>query len=147
MYAIRSYYGDTTWADYYMLHLPLDTGHPWLSILVFIGGFSASAGMVMVSSVALATMILNHLFIPLMLRFWHELPNISGLLINLKRAAIMGVLLLGYFYFRAIGDSYALVNIGLTSFIAATQFAPAMIGGLYWRKANRIGATVSYNFV
>jgi len=136
------YNGNTEWADYYMLHLPLDTGHPWLSILVFIGGFSASAGMVMVSSVALATMILNHLFIPLMLRFWQELPDISGLLINLKRAAIMAVILLGYFYFRVIGDSYALVNIGLISFIAATQFAPAMIGGLYWRKANRIGATV-----
>ena len=135
------YHGNTANADYYLLHLPLDTGHPWLSILVFIGGFSASAGMVMVSSVALATMILNHIFIPVMLRYWKQLPNVSGLLINLKRASIMAVILLGYFYFRVIGDSYALVNIGLISFIAATQFAPAMIGGLYWRKANRIGAT------
>ena len=135
------YHGDTTFADYFLLQLPLDTGHPWLSILVFIGGFSASAGMVMVSSVALATMILNHLFVPLLLRFWEEIPSISGLLINLKRAAIIAVILLGYLYFRIIGDSYALVNIGLISFIAATQFAPAMIGGLYWKKANRIGAT------
>jgi len=136
------YHGDASGADYYLLHLPLDTGHTWLSILVFIGGFSASAGMVMVSSVALATMVLNHLIIPLLLRFWKDLPDVSGLLINLKRAAIVGVILLGYLYFRVIGESYALVNIGLISFIAATQFAPAMIGGLYWRRATRRGATV-----
>jgi len=136
------YKGDATSADYFMLNLPLDTGHQWLGILVFIGGFSASAGMVMVSSVALATMILNHLFVPLILRFWKEMPSVSGLLINLKRASIVAVILLGYVYYHLIGNSYALVNIGLISFIAAAQFAPAMIGGIFWRRANRLGATV-----
>jgi Na+/proline symporter/serine phosphatase RsbU (regulator of sigma subunit) len=134
--------GDVSQADYYVLNIPLQAGHLWLGILVFIGGFSASAGMVMVSSVALATMILNHLIMPIILKLRIEATDFSVLLINLKRSAIMAVVFLGYLYYRIIGESYALVNIGLISFIAATQFAPALIGGLYWRRATRRGAAV-----
>jgi phosphoserine phosphatase RsbU/P len=136
------YNGDTANADFYVLHLPLDSGHPWLALLVFIGGFSASAGMVMVESVALSTMILNHLLMPVILRFYSGARNLSGLLINLKRFAIIAVIMLGYLYYRLLGETAALVNIGLISFLAATQFAPAIIGGMYWRGATRRGATV-----
>ncbi len=122
--------------------LPLETGHPWLALVVFIGGFSAAAGMVMVESVALSTMILNHLMMPVILHFYSGARNLSRLLINLKRLAIIGVILLGYFYYRLLGETAALVNIGLISFLAATQFAPAILGGMYWRGATRRGATV-----
>ena len=122
--------GDTHNADFFVLTLPLQYGQPWLAMLVFIGGFSASAGMVMVSSVALSTMILNHLVIPVILRFQSKAQNLSILLINLKRTGIIVVILLGYIYYRFLGESAALVNIGLISFVAATQFAPAVIGGL-----------------
>jgi hypothetical protein len=63
-------------------------------------------------------------------------------LINLKRIGIITVILLGYLYYRFLGESAALVNIGLISFVAATQFAPAVIGGLYWRQATQRGATI-----
>jgi Na+/proline symporter len=134
--------GATANADFFVLQLPLETGHPWLALMVFIGGFSASAGMVMVESVALATMILNHLLMPIILRFYSGAANLSRLLINLKRFGIIVVIMLGYLYYRFLGESAALVNIGLISFMAATQFAPAIIGGLYWRGATRRGATV-----
>lgn len=133
--------GDTSQADYFVLTLPLSAGHPWLALLVFIGGFSASAGMVMVSSVTISTMILNHLIMPIILKLKLQTDSFSGILINLKRVGILGVVFLGYLYFKVIGDSYALVNMGLISFMAATQFAPAIIGGLYWRRANRKAAT------
>ncbi len=133
--------GDTHNADFFVITLPLMYGQPWLALLVFLGGFSASAGMVMVSSVALSTMILNHLLIPLILKFHTGAMNLSALLINLKRLGIIAVILLGYLYYRLLGESAALVNIGLISFVAATQFAPAVIGGLYWRQATRRGAT------
>ncbi|WP_429885085.1 SpoIIE family protein phosphatase [Geoalkalibacter halelectricus] len=132
--------GDTTNADYFVLHLPLEAGQTWLAMLVFLGGFSAAAGMVMVASVALATMILNHLVMPIVLRLHVQAGDISGLLINIKRLAIVAVVFQGYLYFKIIGDTLALVNIGLISFVAATQFAPAAIGGLYWERANRRGA-------
>ncbi len=134
--------GDTSQADYFVINLPLAAGHPWLALLVFIGGFSASAGMVMVSSITLSTMILNHLIMPLILRLNVNINDFSAILINLKRFGIFAVVFLGYFYYRVIGDSYALANMGLISFIAASQFAPAVIGGLYWKRANKKAALV-----
>src|SRR5690606_28193368 len=92
--------------------------------------------------VALSTMILNHLVMPVILKLRIQAADISGLLINLKRIGILAVVFLGYLYYRMIGESYALVAIGLISFMAAAQFAPAIIGGLYWRRATRQGATV-----
>lgn len=133
--------GDVTNADYFTLLLPLQTGHSWLALVAFIGGLSAGAGMVIVSSVATATMILNHLIMPLLLRFNLVGSDMSGLLINLKRLGIMAVILLSYLYYRFVGESYALVNIGLASFVAVSQFAPAFFAGLYWKRANLRGAT------
>jgi Na+/proline symporter len=134
-------HGDTSGADFFVLQIPLQNDQPWLALAVFIGGFSASAGMVMVESVALSTMILNHLIMPVILRVYSGAGSLSGLLINLKRIAIIAVILLGYLYYRLLGESAALVNIGLISFMAATQFAPAIVGGMYWRRATRRAAT------
>jgi len=65
---------------------------------------------------------------------------LSGLLIGIRRVAIAMIVLLGYVYFRAAGEAYALVGIGLISFAAVAQFAPAMFGGMYWKQATRAGA-------
>ncbi len=132
--------GDTSQADYFVLTLPLSSGHPWLALLVFMGGLSASAGMVMVSSVTISTMVLNHLIMPVILRMNIRAQNLSKLLINIKRLGILAVIFIGYFYFKLIGNSYALVNMGLISFAAVTQFAPAVIGALFWKRANRKAA-------
>jgi len=135
--------GDTSQADYFVLTLPLSTGHHWLALLVFLGGLSASAGMVMVSSVTIATMVLNHLVMPIILRMNLKALNISTILLNIKRLSIICVIFIGYSYFKIIGDSYALVNMGLISFAAVTQFAPAVIGGMFWKRANRKAAITS----
>ncbi len=132
--------GDAALADYFVIHLPLQGGQHWLAMFVFIGGFSASAGMVMVESVAISTMILNHLVMPVILKLRIQASDISTLLINIKRLGIVVVIMLGYLYYRIIGEAYALVAIGLISFMAATQFAPAVIGALFWRRATRQGA-------
>ena len=70
--------GDTSGADFFVLQIPLESGHPWLALVVFIGGFSASAGMVMVESVALSTMILNHLMMPVILQGLFGAGSLSG---------------------------------------------------------------------
>ncbi len=133
--------GDVARADYFTLLLPLQAEQPLLAVLVFIGGLSAAAGMVMVSSVAISTMMLNHLVMPVILKFnLFRSPDISGILINIKRIGILAVIFLGYIYYQAIGDSYALANMGQISFLAAAQFAPCLLIGLYWRRANRTGA-------
>lgn len=131
--------GSSTDADFFVLSLPLMSGQRIIALLAFLGGLSAAAGMVMVESIAIATMLLNHIFMPIVLkstpRAWFP-----TLLINLKRFGILLVILLGYCYYVIIGDSYALVNMGLISFSAAAQFMPAMLGGLYWKRGNCAGA-------
>ncbi|HBA72063.1 MAG TPA: stage II sporulation protein E, partial [Geobacter sp.] len=131
--------GSNQGADFFVISIPLVTGNSAIAQLAFLGGLSAAAGMVMVESVAISTMLLNHIFMPIIVRctprVWFPV-----LLINLKRFGIFLVIMMGYFYHRIVGDSYMLVNMGLISFSAAAQFMPAMLGGLYWRRGNKAGA-------
>ncbi len=89
-------------------------------------------------------MVCNDLVMPWLLRaHWFgvgERKDLSALLLGIRRAAIVVILLLGYIYFRAAGEAYALVGIGLISFAAVAQFAPAMFGGMYWKQGTRSGA-------
>ncbi|MCK6405993.1 MAG: sensor histidine kinase [Rhodocyclaceae bacterium] len=131
-------------ADTFVLTLPMSAGHELLALFVFVGGLSAATGMVIVETIALSTMVCNDLVMPLLLRTralaLHAERDLSWLLLAIRRGAILVILLLGYLYFRLAGDAYALVGIGLISFSAVAQFAPAMIGGMYWRGGTRDGA-------
>ncbi|MEY6433283.1 sensor histidine kinase [Thioalkalicoccus limnaeus] len=130
-------------ADTFMLTLPIALERPGLALLVFIGGLSAATGMVIVETIALSTMVCNDLILPALLRRWrHRRPpaDLGRLLLLIRRSAIIVILMLGYLYYQQAGEAYALVSIGLISFVAVAQFAPAVIGGLYWRGGTREGA-------
>jgi Na+/proline symporter/nitrogen-specific signal transduction histidine kinase len=131
-------------ADTFVLTLPMAQRHEALTLLVFIGGLSAATGMVIVETIALSTMICNDLVMPAILRIkvfhLNQRRDLSGLLLGIRREAIVAILLLGYVYFRAAGEAYALVGIGLISFAAVAQFAPAIFGGIYWKGGTRDGA-------
>ncbi|MDD2885922.1 MAG: sensor histidine kinase [Dechloromonas sp.] len=130
--------------DIFVLTLPLAAGAEWLAMLAFIGGLSAATGMVIVETIALSTMVCNDLVMPMLLRStWlkaEKSPDLSHWLLLIRRLAIGLILLLGYIYFRAAGEAYALVGIGLISFAAVAQFAPVLLGGMYWKLATRQGA-------
>ncbi len=131
-------------ADTFVLTLPMAHQQAWLTLFVFVGGLSAATGMVIVEAIALSTMVCNNLAMPVLLRLnvlrLHERADLSVLIVGIRRGAILGVLLLGYAYFRLAGEVYALVSIGLISFAAVAQFAPAIFGGMYWKGATRLGA-------
>ena len=131
-------------ADTFVLTLPMAFHQESLALLVFIGGLSAATGMVIVETIALSTMVCNDLVMPILLRWkWLNLarrPDFTALLLDIRRGAIVAILLLGYFYFRIAGEAYALVSIGLISFAAVAQFGPVAIGGLYWKGGTRTGA-------
>ena len=138
-------------ADAFVLSLPLAEGAYWLALLVFIGGLSAATGMVIVEAIAVSTMVCNDLVMPLLLRRRRTLEagpggqgrqggDITRLLLGIRRAAILAILLLGYLYFHVAGEAYALVSIGLISFAAVAQFAPAALGGMYWKGGTLRGA-------
>ncbi len=131
-------------ADTFVLTLPMAGHQVSLTLLVYIGGMSAATGMVIVETIALSTMICNDLVMPVLLRLPFlrlvERGDLSGLLLAIRRGGIVAVLLLSYAYFRFIGEFYELVSIGMVSFAAVAQFAPAILGGIFWKGGNRLGA-------
>jgi Na+/proline symporter/nitrogen-specific signal transduction histidine kinase len=127
-------------AETFVLSLPLAAGQSWLALVAFVGGLSAATGMVIVEAIAVSTMVCNDLVMPLVLRSRAQQRDLSRLPLHVRRAVIVLLLLLGYLYYRIAGEAYALVSIGLISFAAVAQFAPALIGGMYWKGATRAGA-------
>ena len=128
--------------DTLVLTLPLAAGYNGLALLAFLGGLSAAASMVIVETVALSTMICNDLVVPMLLRLGRLAADTRPVLLGIRRAAIGLVVLLGFAYVRVVRESYGLVSIGLVSFAAVAQFFPAIVFGLFWRRANRLGVLV-----
>jgi|GEM_PF-651780 len=128
-----------TTGDQYVLAIPVQSGQAALSLGVFIGGFSAAIGMIMISSMTMATMISNHLVMPVV----SALPSLSFLrrrMLYVRWVAAAGFIFAGYGFEVGVGDSYMLVAIGLISFAAAFIVAPVVLIGLFWRDASRGGA-------
>jgi Na+/proline symporter/nitrogen-specific signal transduction histidine kinase len=128
--------------DTLVLALPLGSGHGGLALLAFLGGLSAAASMVIVETVALSTMICNDLAVPMLLRLGWLGPDTRPVLLGIRRAAIALVVLLGFAYVRIVRESYGLVSIGLVSFAAVAQFFPAIVLGLFWKRASRLGVLI-----
>ncbi len=130
--------------DLFVLTVPLSQGREGLAMLSFLGGFSSATSMVIVAAIALSTMLSNHIVMPFWLSLRHEGASVSGdvrmLVLNARRVSIGVVLLLGYLYYRLSGGGEALAAIGLISFAGVAQVLPALLGGLFWRGATRIGA-------
>ena len=133
--------------DLFVLTVPLSQGQNGLAMLSFLGGFSSATSMVIVATIALATMVSNHIVVPIWLttRSGGE-ATVSGdvryVILLSRRLSIAGILLLGYLYYRVSGGGTALAAIGLISFTGAVQVLPALIGGVFWRGATRVGAAM-----
>jgi Na+/proline symporter/signal transduction histidine kinase len=130
-------------SDMFVLALPLHTGSNILTIAAFVGGLSAATAMVIVESVALSIMVSNDLIMPLVLQRRAGLintgENVGKLLLTVRRLAIFAILVMAYMYYRSAGAAQ-LASIGLLSFAAIAQLAPAFFGGLFWRRATASGA-------
>ncbi|WP_020651273.1 sensor histidine kinase [Solimonas variicoloris] len=125
--------------DYYALALA-QRGGGWLTFLTFIGGISAASAMIIVESLALAAMCLNHLILPLWVN--SGAPPSQHLYRRLlwgRRVLIAVVIFTGYGAYATMRKTSGLVHLGLISFCAVTQFLPAVIAMLSWPRANRVG--------
>jgi signal transduction histidine kinase len=130
-------------SDMYVLALPIEGNSPLLSVGVFVGGLSAATAMVIVECVALSIMVSNDIVLPLVLQRSPERrpvqQDFSDFLLKVRRFAIFAIMVMAYFYYRALGNAQ-LAAIGLMSFAAIAQLAPAFFGGLFWRQATARGA-------
>jgi len=131
--------------DAWLLWLPAMNGDHLLAVFAYIGGFSAATGMVIVASVALATMVSNDLMMPALLRVralrLEQRADLSSIVLAVRRVVIVLISLLAFAYYRSTTQSQNLAAIGLLSFAAVAQFAPSIVCGLYWRGASRIGVS------
>ena len=131
--------------DLFVLSLPLSLEQDALAMFAFIGGFSSATSMVIVASLALATMVSNHIVMPIWIKWSEhrvrEFGDVRRIILISRRFAILLIILLGYIYYWISGGGSALAAIGLVSFAGVAQVLPAMLGGIFWRGANRIGAT------
>jgi signal transduction histidine kinase/Na+/proline symporter len=126
-------------ADNFVLALPFGAHQPWLSWVVFLGGFSAGTAMVMIETTTIATMVSNHLLLPLV----DVTPRFAFLRRHIRPfrwAAAAAIISAAFVYERLVSWRYEIVVTGLVSFAAVFQFAPAILVGLYWKQASKIGA-------
>src|SRR3984957_6917250 len=129
--------------DMFVLALPVEGDAPLLSVAVFVGGLSAATAMVIVECVALSVMVSNDIIMPLVLQRGRESrddqKDFGRFLLGTRRFAIFAIMAMAYFYYRALGNAQ-LAAIGLLSFAAIAQLAPAFFGGLFWQRATARGA-------
>jgi len=130
---------DPSMADLFLLLLPGDAGMYWLELLVFIGGFSAAISMIMISTLAMSIMITNHLVMPVL--------NMTGGFEVLKRRLlpirwlVVGLFIyMGYLFAGLVSQAHMLIDLGIVSFAGIFQFVPAIIGGIFWKRASKTGA-------
>ena len=132
--------------DLFVLTLPLSAEQNGLAMLAFLGGFSSATSMVIVAAIALSTMVSNHIVTPIWLRARGRGATISGdvrsVVLISRRLSIAGILGLGYLYYQVSGGGAALASIGLISFAGVAQILPAMLGGIFWRGATKVGAVL-----
>ncbi|THD82881.1 sodium:solute symporter [Aliigemmobacter aestuarii] len=131
--------------DLFVLTLPLSEGREGLAMLAFLGGFSSATSMVIVAAIALATMVSNHIVMPIVLAVLPKKAvagDLRRIVLLARRVSIGAVLGMGYAYYALSGGSAALAAIGLISFVGAAQMLPALLGGIFWRGATRSGAAL-----
>ncbi|MEY4526159.1 MAG: hypothetical protein RIR57_1531, partial [Bacteroidota bacterium] len=130
--------------DLYVLGLPLHFSSTTLAVIVYIGGFSAATGMVIMETIAISSMISNNLFMPLLLQrkafVERNQEKLGSIIHNLRRLFIVIIMGMAYAHYRINENFVNLVSIGMTSFLIVAQFAPATILGLYWKNGTRLGA-------
>lgn len=126
-------------ADSFMLALPSLSGHAWLSLLAFIGGFSSAMGMLVINAMTLSTMFTNHILLPV-IESAPMLDPLKRYLLQCRWVAVAAFILVSYWFERSVVKSSMLAEIGVFAFAAVLQFAPTMIGGLFWKKGNKAGA-------
>ncbi|MGY8830771.1 MAG: ATPase, partial [Pseudomonadales bacterium] len=123
--------------EYFTLGVGIAVNSQTLALIAYVGGLSASSGLIIVTTLALSGMVLNHVVLPL-----YQPPsegNIYRWLKWTRRALILLVIMAGYGFYLLLGAEQDLANLGIVAFVATLQFLPGVLSVLYWPAANRKG--------
>ncbi|WP_286788074.1 MULTISPECIES: sensor histidine kinase [unclassified Pseudomonas] len=129
--------GAPTSPEYFTLGVGMALDKPLLALVAFVGGLSAASGVIIVMTMALSGMVLNHLVLPL-----YQPPtdgNIYRWLRWTRRGLIAAIIMAAYGFYRLIGNHSDLSSLGIVAFVATVQFLPGALSVLYWQTANHRG--------
>ena len=133
---------DTVPSDAYVLFLPSLLDQTWLTLLAFLGAISAASSMVVISSIALSTMLSNEIVFPYIFRTkqseTNEYDNFRKRLLIIRKCLVLLVIMLGYGVSLMLSPD-TLSSIGEIAFGAFAQLTPALIAAFYWRRASLTG--------
>ena len=129
-------------SDTYSLLIPQLFDNTTLTVLVFLGGFSAAISMIIVSCISLSTMLSNNLLIPY--GFIGSLENSSqeknnSRIVRSRKLGIFFLIILAYAIYRIFILEYSLVSTGLVAFVVIAQLAPSFFGAIFWRRGSKNG--------
>ncbi|WP_404415990.1 ATP-binding protein [Marinospirillum sp.] len=114
----------------------LALGGYW-TLLSFIAGLAAASGTIIVMTLALAPMLLNHLVLAV-----YQPParfDIYYWLVWMRRLLIASLIFVAYLVYLVLSVKHDLATLGLSAFIGTLQFLPGILALLYWPSANRKG--------
>lgn len=130
-------------AELFSILIPQKFGNNFISLIVFLGGLSASVSMVIISSIALSIMLSNNVIIPY---GWLENFKIKSesintkTIVNIRKISILILIILAFIFYKYFIVSSSLFSIGLVSFVLVAQLAPAFFGSILWRRGTYSGA-------
>lgn len=129
--------------DMFSLLIPQLFDNTFMTVLVFLGGFSAAISMIVVSSITLSTMLSNNLLIPYgvlgSLQKDNQESN-SERIVNIRRIGIFLMIILAFIYYRYFIMDFSLVSVGMISFVIVAQLGPAFFGAIFWKRGSLNGA-------
>lgn len=135
--------GQNVNSDMFSLLIPQSRGNEFMTVLVFLGGFSAAISMIVVSSITLSTMLSNNLLIPYgflgSLQKDNQERN-NERIVRIRRIGIFVLIILAFVYYRYFIMDFSLVSVGLISFVIVGQLAPVFFGALFWKRGSLYGA-------
>ncbi len=111
--------------------------HPVLTLGMYIAGLSAASGLVIVSTLALAGMVLNHVVLPI--RPPRERDNIYRWLRWVKRILVAVIIFGALVFYEWVGSRLDFAVLGMLALAGALQLLPGALGVIYWPEGNRKG--------
>jgi len=131
-------------ADSFVLAIPISMQQSQIAVIGFLGGLAASSSMVIVATLALGNMMANSIITPMLLTLKQGKQRSSKLsgyqVLRIRQITISVMLFIAYWYHVYVSESTTLVETGTIAISLLAQTFPAMVIGIYWKKANKLGA-------
>lgn len=123
--------------EYLPIALGLAYEAPALSMLAYLGGLSAASGLIIVITLALSNMCINHIVLPV-----HQPtgnPDIYRWLQHWRRVLITVLIWTGFLFYYLQDGRIGIEVMGTLAFTATLQFLPGIAAALYWPQGNKKG--------